>query len=517
MPALTNPVLSPPEPRPGPIAGGPVTPTQSGQLLTLFLTSAFTAADLAALFNQIPLSENILDTLPDPQTVGKDLFTARAVEALRHRGVLRYPEFFELLCRERPLRGDEVLRIAKAHGIDVVFTAPPSQPWPTNPTRWTNDLRMLSPTFAQWRRTHAATLVTFFILIPATVAVSVAVLIPLGTPDKLSEFTRRVLLGLFAGQTVFAAQCWMCFQRWVEPGNSAWFGTNETYQRLKAQLRSSTEPRRTDLRAAVGSESWPLDDVKPWLAAAATTSDQLRMGWTALWAGWCLLYATLLIASLTGGRQDLFKCILIPFLNNWTSAAILTCFGVLTFVIIPLEDDRGGPTVRPGVVGAALFASAPVLLLLFAHIAVYVACDGELKNMGTANMILGLLSGVINAISLGMFIGRLDSEFLGVRFRALAPLYLYASLQLTWPIIEIPIGEGNMLDAKIGGKLGGIAYEWVLMLLFLYAWAAKLLLFMLFAWMYHTGRLEFFFLRLRRLQANVASSWRLLTDPGPRP
>jgi hypothetical protein len=101
--------------------------------------------------------------------------------------------------------------------------------------------------------------------------------------------------------------------------------------------------------------------------------------------------------------------------------------------------------------------------------------------------------GIAGATALALFVGRLDSKFINAPVWVIGLLYIYASIQPLYPVIN-PVPVIN--EDKISGAVLTNA-----------AFFLKIILFLFVNWLLESGRILFYFVRVRSLNAQVDGDW----------
>lgn len=488
------------------------TPTQYDRLHS-FLASAFSPDTLHGLLLRLDGGRAVTYELPSAQEAPAVFFN-RAAERLWQHGLVRAP-LFELLLQCRPHRRNEILEVA------VLFGVPLDQPSTTASSFTLLEAPALEspgamvPTFGSWCRRNAWTLLALLALSVLGAGVALQLCPAAGNPNEPDPIRMAVKVG----QAVLCAIAllYVAFSR--TPDTSTLFGSSDTYSRMWKRLGAladTTSPAISTLRAAAGADPQTREAIAHWLDAAIDAREQMRRNWLWLWFSWMCLYVVAVMLEM--GTPDfppqMFAVmkVLLTALNNAAAACLFVGFWILSFITVPIPETERRDVVRPTTAGVGLVAASGVVLYAIAQLgfcfkALRTAAaldENALRaNVEAVSNNFDVGSGLISSVVLAMFIGRMDSKFINVSWPVLMMLYLYAAVQPSWSYFElIRSSEPNSMAVSATS-----AEE----LLFLFAWIAKAVLFALFAWVFHTGRLDFYFLRVRRLQDRVAADWRALS------
>jgi len=236
-------------------------------------------------------------------------------------------------------------------------------------------------------------------------------------------------------------------------------------------------------------------NLKAWRIAKRSAKKSLRLFfryWKLLLSAWGLLWF-IMIWNFTGLHQLHFEKlehalnIVATSLNNYNSVAIALCYVVLNHPTISSSNVSNTNLVRLsknlegwGGLGIILFASCEVLLLLIK----------SNQWLTTELPLFDVISGLIGGISLALFVGRIQSKFLGSSSWLPAVLYAYVAIQSLYMAIAPPQSQ----------KGGAILIATSLLL--------KCLLFLYVVWLVKSGRLLFYFVRVRTIYDKANPEWR---------
>lgn len=165
--------------------------------------------------------------------------------------------------------------------------------------------------------------------------------------------------------------------------------------------------------------------------------------------------------------------------NNISSLMIFLCFSVLNKPRVIEKDDRS--------LGDGAFVVGAALLVMFTVIVVFL-----LAPSGATESYYWLKwwrwgSGIAGGVVMALYVGRLQSKFLGPNPALLIALYSYTAIQSLFIFLE------EQQTAAI--------------LLIDLALALKCLLFLYMAWLFRSGRLLFYLVRVRRAYLDVHTEW----------
>ena len=507
-------------------------PTVRENELKAFLIRSFTPEQLELLLHSLPGLRHLRPKLVSSDFLSPAKYTFEVVAELERDGSLN-EAFFAALRRERPNRAGEIDLLeplfitTPAAAASSTSDATDHVPGDVKPgdtcTAWVPPISTttatgrligasepeLYPTLRMWCREHWGTLAVAFLIpfVGVAAAYLLSTLVPVLAEHFTTDRTSFFVTAAQVGQMCFSIYAWILFGGWHSPHHSTTFTLSPSYRQLLAS-KVAAEDGDIELRRALGAAN---DDGKleGWFKAAETGGQQMSGLLGNLWLCWALLYAGLIATDIASVSYPPFETTagfyakaITTMLNNCTAAVIVVIFWVMTFVTVPIAIlgshglvPRRSTRLRRivGLVVGAIFV-AHVVSLIFANPYSWHSLDCA----------FGLVSGVASSVIMAMLFGRFDSKFLGVPLYVLAALFVWAAIQPSWPTLEL-------IETMRSGPGRLPWYPVVQVVLYSYAWLAKFLFFVLCAWLFHTGRFEFFLLRLRRLQTSVSEDWHKVT------
>ncbi len=160
---------------------------------------------------------------------------------------------------------------------------------------------------------------------------------------------------------------------------------------------------------------------------ARDTFHRFLKGWSAIWVSWFLLYlylgVVLLLPNKASATQHLALQITVDFLNISNSAAFF-------YLFLILDMPRATTTHEPEKNKEFQKGFTAVIAICFA---VFFFSGFSRANPVEGNLVGTYVSGLLVAISMAYVFGRLDSHYMSVNRWMLAPLYLYAVIQVSGP------------------------------------------------------------------------------------
>jgi len=310
---------------------------------------------------------------------------------------------------------------------------------------------------------------------------------------------RRIMLFLGAGITLALLYLiFYIFIKWSDPRiilsliqtaviGWAYLASSSIFDRGGKEFRSSSKPEPLIMRACGYDNPTKWNDAKDW---AKDALKQYIPYWKFLLASWGCLYlfltGTSYLQSL-GSQGNLFNIlsVCVTLFNNCNSLAITLCYVVLSDPTVFREADKNPNPIKlikaikkVGAIAIALFLMVEVLLIF-----VFFP-----SNASLIIWVADVLSGLAGGVTLALFVGRIQSRFLGPSLLLPLALYLYVVIQSLYVFINKDITGGTLM---IGGAL-----------------ILKCLLYLYMAWLFKSGRLLFYLLRVRPLYERVNVEWK---------
>jgi DNA-binding winged helix-turn-helix (wHTH) protein len=176
--------------------------------------------------------------------------------------------------------------------------------------------------------------------------------------------------------------------------------------------------------------------------------------------------------------------ILNTLLNNCSSLMIILCFNILNKPIELKDGSRNisDTSLSVGLAFVAVFTVVEILLVM-------PPLDYEKYQILKWG---GWASGIFGGIAMALYFGRLQSKFLGPRSWLLISLYSYTAIQSLFVFLE------ERRTAAV------VLIDCAMIL--------KCLLFLYVTWLFRSGRLLFYFVRVRHTYHNVKPEWRIFRN-----
>jgi DNA-binding winged helix-turn-helix (wHTH) protein len=248
-----------------------------------------------------------------------------------------------------------------------------------------------------------------------------------------------------------------------------------------------------------------------WLeakAGAISSLERYARYWKMLLISWSGLYLALtfvLLLRAHNWKGDLFRTLSIAttFFNNSNSIAIALCFVVLNHpTVFPGSRQEANPTdenTEPTDQETNLIritkkieriASVTIIVNAFVDLSlVFLPATRVFRFMAPDNIIwaIDLGSGFVGGITLALYVGRVQSRFLGPSIWLPTAFYLYVVMQALFVAI------------KEFANWAPVIIEAALIL--------KCLLYLYVAWLFKSGRLLFYLVRVKKIYETVNIEW----------
>ena len=214
--------------------------------------------------------------------------------------------------------------------------------------------------------------------------------------------------------------------------------------------------------------------------------NRYRIYWRCIWGTWCLLYVILLFIK-PENRE--WQEVVIVLINNLNTAALFLCYNMLNQPVVikkgkhQIEDASwlGG-----GVLLVGIYFLAELSIMKF----VRDVNDRQLMLYG-----LTLISGVAGGVGMALYVGRLQSKFLGPSPALVIALYSYTAIQSLF-IFLVGFPKGKEIFDKPTELLIGVILINIALIL-------KCLLYLYMARLFKSGDLLFYFVKVRQTYLNV--------------
>jgi len=230
-------------------------------------------------------------------------------------------------------------------------------------------------------------------------------------------------------------------------------------------------------------------DERKWIKAKKIANNALsefKRFWYWIWFSWLFLYMAYFIRyclKIREGNTKIIDFFLNP-LSNANTLMLLICYLIL--FEITLADEQTGISEKPNwAPWASLF-----LIITFAEIMIR---SLALSNATYENYakIFDWINGITSGAVMALFVGAFDNEFIKPKFIYIAPLYLYMAIQAIFPTY---LNHGENLAITV--------------LICITTLVCKTILFLFVVEQIKSGRLLFYFIRIRKLHNDFDDKWK---------
>lgn len=238
------------------------------------------------------------------------------------------------------------------------------------------------------------------------------------------------------------------------------------------------------------------DNQSEWDDAKFIAEEALRryrMYWIGYLSTWVFLYFSLGFIETKDSQPNYIVSIIATFFNNLNTAMSLLCYNILNQ---PVEIKAGKREINDTswiLAGVALIVAFLLIEIFTLRVTTF--------NPERDRLLYGftLISGIAGGVGLALFVGRLQSKFLGPVPPLVMTLYSYTAIQSLFIfLVGFPKGKQvfeQSTETVIGVMLINIA-------LFL-----KCLLYLYMIYLFRSGRLLFYFVKVRHTYMNVEEEW----------
>jgi hypothetical protein len=272
----------------------------------------------------------------------------------------------------------------------------------------------------------------------------------------------------------------------------AYVSTPQLFMLLFAIAYVLPGPKRLDedFGNAAGYEN-PLEgDDARYIAEKAL--GRYTIYWQGILAFWLFLYCCLVFIESGGAGASRYptKDILTTLFNNLSTAMFVLCYNVLNQ---PVEIKPGKREIRD--TPWLLWSVALVAAFLLVETIVTWRFSPSQTEQERLLYACGLVSGIVGAIGMALYMGRLQSKFLGPSPWLVIALYSYTAIQpLFIFLVNVPKSK-QVFDAATVTLIAVVLVNIALIL--------KCMLYLYVALLFKSGSLLFYFVKVRRTYLNV--------------
>ena len=219
-----------------------------------------------------------------------------------------------------------------------------------------------------------------------------------------------------------------------------------------------------------------------------------RIYWRLIWSTWVFLYFCLLFIDPTKKEREQVVTICTILFNNLNTAVLILCYNMLNQSV---EIEKGRRKINDnswigwgaGLVGTYLLIEILIMVLVSG------VDEREVPIYG-----LSLVSGIAGGIGMALYVGRLQSKFLGPSPLLVIALYSYTAIQSLF-IFLVGFPKGKQVFTEPTELLIAVALINIALIL-------KSLLYLYMAKLFKSGDLLFYFVKVRHTYLNVSQERR---------
>jgi hypothetical protein len=194
----------------------------------------------------------------------------------------------------------------------------------------------------------------------------------------------------------------------AEKENKIWRFLTLSAEKEELEILDSDDPNSEEYKKI------RIDDWINYKNKKNKVVEQFTNAWFLCWMGWAALYIYLIFDSINSSQMNSpYTNPILNFFNNFSSLMIAVMFVIL--------NEK---TTRERYLGK--IKTTGFLIVLILAIAEY----GFSQQYKTSNFAFSLISGFIASITMAAVFGRLNNQFINIRFKIIVLLYLYAAIQV---------------------------------------------------------------------------------------
>lgn len=236
------------------------------------------------------------------------------------------------------------------------------------------------------------------------------------------------------------------------------------------------------------------EDISSWETArniATTALKDYRDVFVLLLTAWAILYFILILNFFNQDNNLIIA--LLAQANNFNTICLWLCFRILNE---PISTGSNTSDTREIIIKSSFQGQPFLYISIFMGMFIWFILEFKLtsvfeNNADIFHAISELVSGLFGGIAMAVFVGRFQSKFLKSPEPLIFLLYLYTVIQSLFLFFGSNSVESNFWTAGI-----------IQMALFL-----KCLLILYTFWLFQSGRLLFYLVRVRRADKQVDSEW----------
>jgi len=166
-----------------------------------------------------------------------------------------------------------------------------------------------------------------------------------------------------------------------------------------------------------------------------TSLEQFNQGWVALWISWISLYVWMSYKWIREKQllhAEAFKLHAHFSEQSWAIADIINVMSTICFAYLFCIMDMKTVSTKENNLQKGTFYNAMLVIVLTAACFLMFSILDRFFNIGNLDGAGTLVYSFLTSIAMLYFFGRLDSHLFEAKRSLLAPLYLYAVIQVNW-------------------------------------------------------------------------------------
>ena len=333
--------------------------------------------------------------------------------------------------------------------------------------------------FNEWRKTSGAKIWRILLTCAAlscVLAVALALMIYFWTPWTVEHAARSAQAVASAFHLILIVIAYAYFRKNPGPQGFRRLKYDKADRRLKSHIVYATG----------------YEKVSDWKRAREIAKEALkhyRNAFAWLLFAWLFLYTVTWISLV---EEDLIVASVLTLANNFNTFCIAWCFAILNDPITTEDKTQNKKAIRvkEGRKWPASLVPAIIVMIFLSILELWLAFrlkpQQELVHYG-----FRVISGLGGGVAMALFVGRFQSKFLNSPTWLVLILFLYTVIQALF------IFYGGGLPGELAGA--AVVMNAALVL--------KCLLILYMFWLFQSGRLLFYLVRVRRATTQVDSEW----------
>lgn len=245
-------------------------------------------------------------------------------------------------------------------------------------------------------------------------------------------------------------------------------------------------------------------DTKEWgetRIKAAGTAKRYALYWAGVLASWFLLYVCVASQGIPPfSSHPTALSIVTTFFNNCSTAFFILSYNILN----KRTDFHSGRLVIADshlILSCAFFTGAfSIIEWIFVGL-----FTGDSNGVAIVRLSATLVSGILGGIGMALYVGRLQSKFLAPSSKLVAAFFSYTAIQSLFVfLVEGPTARVVTISPEVAKAIAAFLITLALVL--------KALLYLYTSWLFHGGRILFYFVRTIHTDREIDEEWEGFTS-----